>query len=292
MSLSIHTSFASLLTQTSLSKTNRTLSVNQQRLGSGFRINSAADDAAGLQIASRLSTQSRGMGIAMRNVTDATALLATGEGAFNEMTAILDRMKELSTQSATDNNSPASRTAMQSEFDNLGKELANVMTNTANNGEQLFGLDGGTGKFGLGPVIFQIGATSAEVLSFDVSAATKALATAIEGVTAAYKTPATPGVEINTQATANATIDKIAAVLDSIGAVRGEFGSNINRLNHTNNNLANMKDNTDIAHGNIMDADFALESSLQSKNTMLLQSGISMLKQTSQMPQLIMSLLS
>ena len=94
MALSIHTNYSSLITQTNLSKTNNALGTNQQRLGTGFRINSAADDAAGLQIATRLNAQSRGMDVAIRNTSDAVSLLQTAEGAFSEMTDIVQRMKD------------------------------------------------------------------------------------------------------------------------------------------------------------------------------------------------------
>jgi flagellin len=277
-----------MITQTNLNKTNAALGTNQQRLGTGLRINSAADDAAGLQIATRLNAQSRGMETAMRNVSDASSLLQTADGAFGEMTDIVQRMKDLATQSANGTNSQADRDSLQTEYDELGRELDNIMSNTSYAGESLFGNDGTTGKFGAS-VDFQIGASSAEQLSLDVSTGVSGLAGSVSGVSSAYN--GTAGTEISTGAGAAAAIDDLTAVLDDIGALRGQFGANINRLAHTSNNLANMKDNTDMARGRIMDADFAAESAGMSKNSMLLQSGISMLKQTSQMPSMVMSLL-
>jgi len=290
MALSIHTNYSSLITQTNLGKTNNALGTNQQRLGTGFRINSAADDAAGLQIATRLNAQSRGMDVAMRNTSDAVSLLQTAEGAFSEMTDIVQRMKDLATQSSNGTNAQADRDALQAEYDELGKELANIMTNTSYAGDALFGLDGTTGKFGAA-VTFQIGATTAETLELDASTQSAALGTALAGLSSNYTTPGTAGTEIATAAGANTFIDTINTALDDIGAMRAAFGANINRLNHTANNLANMKDNTDMAKGRIMDADFAKESANMSKNSMLMQSGISMLKQAGQMPGMVMSLL-
>src|SRR5690606_34466570 len=130
MALSIHTNYSSLVTNTALNKSNNALATNQQRLGTGLRINSAADDAAGLQIATRLNAQSRGMSMAMRNTNDGASLLQTAEGAFSEMTDIMQRMKDLATQAANDTNSGADRTAMQSEFDELAKEIKNILGNT------------------------------------------------------------------------------------------------------------------------------------------------------------------
>ncbi|QGZ29344.1 lateral flagellin LafA [Stutzerimonas stutzeri] len=279
MALSIHTNYSALTTNTALNKSNNALATNQQRLGTGLRINSAADDAAGLQIATRLNAQSRGMGVAMRNVGDSISLLQTAEGALNEMTDIMQRMKDLSTQAANDTNSAEDRTAIQAEFTALSTEMANIFDNTAYAGEALFG----AGKFGAGAVTFQIGASTAETLELDVADKTDALDSLLG-------TDITT-LDITTQAGANGAIDTLASALDSIGSLRADFGANINRLNHTSNNLANMKDNTEMAKGRIMDADFAVESANMSKNSMLMQSGISMLKQAGQMPGMVMGLL-
>ncbi|MGE8505511.1 MAG: lateral flagellin LafA [Pseudomonas sp.] len=277
MALSIHTNYSSLVTQTNLGKTNNALGTNQQRLGTGMRINSAADDAAGLQIATRLNAQSRGMDVAMRNTGDAISLLQTAEGAFNETTDILQRMKDLATQAANDTNSADDRTSLQSEFDELAKEITNIFNNTKYAGEALF-----TGKLA-DAVSFQIGSSSAETLSFDVSTDLGTLDTTLNTTVT--------GLTLDTAANAGAAMTALEGALDDVGAMRASFGANINRLNHTSNNLANMKDNTDMAKGRIMDADFAKESANMTKNSMLMQSGISMLKQAGQMPGMVMSLL-
>ncbi|CAM3918083.1 lateral flagellin LafA [Ectopseudomonas alcaliphila] len=302
MALSIHTNYSSLVTQTNLGKTNNALGTNQQRLGTGLRINSAADDAAGLQIATRLNAQSRGMDVAMRNTGDAISLLQTAEGAFSEMTDIVQRMKDLATQASNATNSGADLIALQNEYDELGKEMANIVKNTKYAGENLFSdgttVTGAGGKLSAA-VNFQIGSSSAETLELDASAKLTALGTALAGISDTYTTPGTPGTELAstqdpttaTNATANAMIDTLSNALDDIGALRAQFGANINRLNHTANNLGNMKDNTDMAKGRIMDADFAKESANMTKNSMLMQSGISMLKQAGQMPGMVMSLL-
>ena len=277
MALSIHTNYSSLVTQTNLGKTNNALGTNQQRLGTGMRINSAADDAAGLQIATRLNAQSRGMDVAMRNTGDAISLLQTAEGAFNETTDILQRMKDLATQAANDTNSADDRTSLQSEFDELAKEITNIFNNTKYAGEALF-----TGKLAAA-VSFQIGSSSAETLSFDVSTDLGTLNTTLNtDVTA---------LTLDSATNAGAAMTALEGALDDVGAMRASFGANINRLNHTSNNLANMKDNTDMAKGRIVDADFAKESANMTKNSMLMQSGISMLKQAGQMPGMVMSLL-
>lgn len=277
MSLSIHTNYAALVTQNSLNRFNAALSTTQQRLGTGLRINSAADDAAGLQIATRLNANIRGMTVAIRNTSDGISLLQTAEGAFKEMTDIVLRMKDLATQAASDTNGDADRTALQAEVDQLTEELNNILNNTKYAGEALFN----GGKFE-DQVSLQIGASSAETLDIDVSGTLANLISTIEDFSSADLSDATG---------ARAAMDDFESALDDIGALRAEFGAYINRLTHTSNNLRNMTDNTEMAKGRIMDADFALESANLSKNSMLLQSGISMLRQASQMPSLIMGLL-
>lgn len=278
MALSIQTNYSSLITQTSLSKTNGLLATSQQRLGTGLRINSAADDAAGLQIATRLNAQTRGMGVAMRNTSDAVSLLQTGEGAFSEATDILQRMKDLATQSANGTNSTKDLDALKSEYDELGKELTNIITNTKYAGDSLFAAGGKLAA----DIKFQIGSDSAETMTVaaadtDIAATVTSLGTTVQA--------------LDPKAAAGAAIDGLNAALDQVGKTRAAFGAAINRLGHTSNNLANMKDNTDMAKGRIMDADFASESANMTKNSMLMQSGISMLKQAGQMPSMIMGLL-
>jgi flagellin len=278
MALSIHTNYSALVTNTALNKSNNALATNQQRLGTGLRINSAADDAAGLQIATRLNAQSRGMGVASRNAQDAISMMQTAEGALSEFSDIVLRMKDLATQGANGTNGDDEYTALDGEFQALAEELTNIIDNTSyGSGTTL--LDAG-GKFGAGAVTFQIGASALETMDVNVSTELAAIATAI----------GTPGA-ITDQATASTAIGAMDDLLADVGAARAGFGANINRLNHTINNLANMKDNTEMAKGRIMDADFAMESANMSKNSMLMQSGISMLKQAGQMPGMVMGLL-
>lgn len=242
------------------------------------------------------------MGVAMRNTGDATSMLQTAEGAFSEMTDIVQRMKDLTTQGANGTNSGSDLISLQAEFDELGKELANIVKNTRYAGETLFSngtaVDGTVGKFSAA-VSFQIGASQAETLSFDATAALTKITGSLAAAADTYSVPGTPGTEIaSTQVAATAvntnagaTITLLETALNDLGSMRAKFGSTINRLNHVNNNLANMKDNTDMAKGRIMDADFAIESANMSKNSMLMQSGISMLKQAGQMPGMVMGLL-
>ncbi|WP_027589639.1 flagellin [Pseudomonas sp. RL] len=281
MAISIHTNYAALLTQTNMAKSNTALGVSQQRLGTGFRVNSAADDAAGLQIATRLNAQARGQSVAQRNAQDGISLLQTAEGALNEFSNIVLRMKDLASQSANGTNSDDDRAALDAEFTELAAELENIISNTSYGADNpLF--SGATAKLGTA-LTLQIGSSTAESTDVDVS-------TQIGDITSNTVIGGASGA-INTLAAANTMIDTLDDLLADVGTARGALGANINRLNHTINNLANMADNTNTAMGRIMDTDFAAESTKMTKQNMLMQSSVAMLKQTSQMGGLALSLL-
>lgn len=279
MSLSIFTSASSMASTNALNKSNSMLSTAMERLGTGKRINSAADDAAGLQIATRLQGQSNGMTVAKRNISDATAMLQTAEGSFDEVTNILYRMKDLATQSANDTNTQKDRDSLQAEYSELNKELDNIMSNTSYGGENLLSASGKLSK----SMSFQIGSSAGETLKLD-------LKTSLTAVSGAMTTVS--GLTLNATASgSNAAITQIQDALDTVGSMRSSLGANINRLGHTAANLANMQDNTNLALGNIQDADFASEASTMTRNQMLAQTSMSMLKQSNSMSGMVMSLL-
>ncbi|CAM4338331.1 Flagellin [compost metagenome] len=281
MALSIFTNASSMASTNALNKSNSMLSTAMERLGTGKRINSAADDAAGLQIATRLQGQSNGMAVAQRNISDATALMQTAEGAFDEVSNIMYRMKDLATQAANDTNGTEDRAALQSEMDELNAELTNIMDNTKYAGENLFGT---TGKFSK-EMNFQIGASQGENLKVDVK-------TELDNVTGASGMGALKTADaLTTVSGAQAMITSVEGAISEVGTLRSKLGANINRLGHTAANLANMKDNTDLALGNIRDADFASEASSMTRNQMLAQTSMSMLKQSNSMSGMVMSLL-
>ncbi|MYM96790.1 flagellin N-terminal helical domain-containing protein [Duganella vulcania] len=300
--LSLHTNAAALSAQNSISRTQMSLSTSQTRLSTGFRVNSAMDDAAGLQIATRLKAQSSGMAMAMRNTQNSISMLQTAEGAFDEVTTMLTRMKDLATQAADASSTAKDQAALQSEFDALGSELNNVMKNTTFGGAKL--LDGGTIASAM---TFQIGATKSETMSIDLSTAMTALTgTALANVSARYAaggsavgseisdgTDGTAAGATNTtgQTNANNAIDTITTAIDQVGGVRSSLGAAANRLDHVYNNLSNISTNTKAATGRIMDTDFASESSNMTSSQMLLQAGTAMLKQSNSTSSLVMSLL-
>ncbi|MDE4081008.1 MULTISPECIES: flagellin [Enterobacter cloacae complex] len=296
MSFSIFTSSSSMASTNAMNKANNMLSTAMERLGTGKRINSAADDAAGLQIATRLQGQTNGMDVAKRNIADATALLQTSEGAFDEVSNIMYRMKDLATQAANDTNTQKDRDAINSELNDLNAELGNIMNNTSYAGDKLFGASGKFSK----ELNFQIGSSTDETMKINLSAELGAsgagalttsggLFSTIQGTASAVN--ASGKLELTDAESAKALMSSLETTLDQVGAVRSKMGASINRLSHTAANLANMKDNTDLALSNIRDADMASEASSMTRNQMLAQTSMSMLKQSNSMSGMVMSLL-
>jgi flagellin len=291
--LSLHTNVASLSAQTSLSKTQNSLSTSMTRLSTGYRINSSMDDAAGLQIATRLKAQSSGMAVAMRNTQNSISLMQTADGALSEVNNILTRMKDLATQAADGSSSSDDKTAMDSEYNSLTDELSNIFSNTSFGGTKLLSADG---KLSTG-VTFQIGADSSETMTADFSTelskvtGTDGIAGANADFSASGSTTSTGTVLSGTTTGANSAIGSLNTAIDAVSTLRSKLGAVSNRLDHVYNNLSNISSNTQAAAGRIMDVDFATESSSMTSNQMLMQAGTAMLKQTNSMSSMVMSLL-
>ncbi|EGU19855.1 lateral flagellin LafA [Vibrio mimicus SX-4] len=285
----MHTNYASLVTQNTLGATGNLLNTAMERLSTGYRINSAADDAAGLQISTRLESQTRGMKVAMRNAQDGISMMQTAEGAMDEMTNIIYRMKDLATQASNGSASKADKAALNKEYQQLNDELVNIKTSTNFGGQKLFDSTG----FAAGPVNIQIGTKAGDLLSIDVSKEIK------EGISKSIGDAGKYALgKIDTEQGAQAALTKLTGptgdegLLAQIGSVRSSFGANINRLDHTIVNLGNMVENTSAAKGRITDTDFAVETSNMTKNQLLMQAGTSVLTKTNQLPTMAISLLN
>lgn len=281
MSLSVQTSYASLVTQSSLSSANDKLTTAMERLSTGYQVNSSADDAAGLSIATRMQSSSDGMSVAMDNVDDASSMLSTADGALDEMTDIVGRMKDLATSAANGTYSSSDVSAMNDEYSELASQLGDIMSNTSYGGSSL--LDTTTGSEGklanTDGVTFQVGASSAETLSIDISSKLSAVQSGIDNAGTL------------TASGASATIDSMETLLENVTDTRSSLGASMNRLDYASENLTNMQENTDTAIGNIMDADYASETAEMSKQELLEQAGMSVLSGVSQMQSLITNLL-
>ncbi|MDO6667274.1 flagellin, partial [Colwellia sp. 2_MG-2023] len=245
------------------------------------------DDAAGLQIASRLNAQVKGQEAGIYNGNNAMSMMQTAEGAFDEMTNIAYRMKELATQGASDANGTTEWAAQSAEYAALTAELNSIVDNTSFGGTKL--LDGG--KFDAA-VKFQVGSSTAETLDVDITAAFDGSAgsvdAAIDGIEASGGTAGT----FENVGEAQAHLALVDTLIAGIGSARSALGASMNRLEHTMTNVTNMKENTQAASSTLMDADFAAETSNMTKQQLLMNSGISVLSTANSTTQMIGSLLN
>lgn len=267
--LGVQTNLLSMNVQRNLVNVNRDIMQSTQRLSSGYRINSAKDDASGLILASRFETQIRGMNVAARNTNDAISLVQTAEGATNTMTEILQRMREIAVSASSDSNDDDARTALDSEFQQLKSELDRIVTSTSFNGEDIIGT-------GAGAKVFQVGANSGDTISIT----TTDLSTLNDGIG-----------DVTSQVTADASIGTIDTALDTINAQRTTYGAVNSRLEYTAKNLGNMVEQASSAKSRIMDTDYAAESARLAKAQILQQVGVAMLGQANMSAQSVLSLL-
>ncbi len=273
MAFTINTNVASLNAQRNLGKSQNLLNRSMQRLSSGLRINSAKDDAAGLAISDRMTSQIRGLNQAVRNANDGISLAQTAEGALQESTNALQRMRELAVQASNGTNSTADRTSLQQEFNQLQQEIQRVATTTQFNGKNI--LNGS-----MKSAIFQVGANKGQTVTFSIAAASVGKL----GVNSAT-------ISIGTFADAQKAISAVDGAVGCIDKLRGKLGAVQNRFESTISNLANISENLSAARSRILDADIAQETSNMTKMNILQQAGVSILSQANQSPNLALSLL-
>ncbi|HDX8375996.1 flagellin A [Aeromonas dhakensis] len=301
MGLYINTNVSSLNAQRNLMNTNKSLDTSYTRLASGLRINSAKDDAAGLQISNRLTSQINGLDQGNRNANDGISVAQTAEGAMDEITSMLQRMRTLSQQSANGSNNTDDRTALQQEYTQLMTEIDRVSKDTTFGGQNL--LNGGyVGSF-------QVGADAGQTITFrmttafsisGMASATKGNATVTTTTTgepysvakSSSGTVTTTSIGSITTAkdaqSAMANLDYMIKVVDS---KRAELGAVQNRFDSTIRNQANVSENVSAARSRIRDADFATETANLTKQNILQQAASTILSQANQRPQSALSLL-
>ena len=242
-----------------------------EKLSSGYRINRAADDAAGLSISEKLRSQIRGLDKAASNSQDGISLVQVAEGALNETHSILQRMNELATQAANDTNTSSDRDALQQEMDQLTSEIDRIRSTTQFNSMNL--LDGTFTGMRL-----QVGALSGQSISISI---TNMNASTLK----------VSGLKVSSFSAAGAAMASIQAAINSVSNMRSKLGAIQNRLEHTINNLQTTSENTSAAESRIRDVDMATEMVEYSKNNILAQAGQSMLAQANQATQGVLSLL-
>ena len=278
MSLFVNTNVSSINAQRQLFDVNDRLNTSFERLSSGFRINSAADDAAGLQISDRLTSQVQGLNQAVRNANDAISLSQTAEGALSEVTTSLQRIRTLAVQSQNGINSSADRQALQKEVSALRTEISRIATDTQFGNVNI--LDGNFSAK------FLVGANAGQTISVNLSSTNLG---SISGFSATGLGITTN--DVSTAAGASSLLSGIDAAISGIGAVRADLGALQNRFQSTIRNLSNISEKLSSARSQIRDTDFATETAELTRNQIIQQASVSVLSQANQRPQTALSLL-
>ena len=309
----INTNTAATLTANALTKNERAMSQTMERLSTGSRINSASDDAAGLAISSKMTSQINGLNMAVRNANDAISMIQTVDGAVVEITSMLQRMRELTVQAASETNTVADKAALNTEFQALDDEIDRIATNTQFNGTKV--MDGS-----LGAVAFQVGANASQTISvtfadfqtnFGATEASESgvdanssadldIFTNLDRATAGNDSNAGNGTDeaidldgqvITNGATHSDVLNRLDEALERVNEHRATLGATINRLEYAADNLANVSQNTSASRSRIQDADYAAETTELARTQIIQQAGTAMLSQANQQAQSVLALL-
>jgi len=273
MSMFVNTNVSSLNAQRQLFNSGSQLNVSFERLSSGFRINRASDDAAGLQITDRMSSQIQGLNQAVRNANDAISLTQTAEGAMQEITSSLQRIRQLAVQSQNGINTSADRAALQKEVSALKTEISRIGTTT-----QFAGVNLLQGDYS---AAFLVGANGGQTISVNLS---RSGGFGASGLSIGSLTVATAS-------DASAALTSIDAAISTIGGTRADLGALQNRFQSTIRNLSNIVENVSGARSRIKDTDFATETAELTRNQIIQQASTTILSQANQRPQSALSLL-
>ena len=304
MASTINTNVTSLIAQRNLSNSQNSLATTMARLSSGLRVNSAKDDAAGLAIAERMSSQVRGMNVAVRNANDGISMAQTAEGALGKSSDILQRMRELAVQAANASNSDTDKESLDNEFDQLSKEVQRVFSSTTYNSRTILAKDAGD-------QVFQVGANTTADNQITITTEDMSGAQAITDVTGKAAVAAGNGLDgvagtaDDTAAVAAvprsvitgdaedilAVIDKIDAAINFVSSERSVLGAAQSRFENAISYLQISSENQSASRSRIMDADYASETAALSRAQILSQAGSAMLAQANQQPQSVLALL-
>ncbi len=268
----INTNINALTAQASIARTDQQMSVAMQELSTGLRINSAKDDAAGMAISTRMTAQINGLNQAVRNAQDGISMVQTADGAYTEVTNMLQRMRELSVQAANDTLSSTDRTNIQTEYNALSTQIDAIGTNTTWNGKKILNSD--AGDFNI-----QTGAASSDTTNVTIHAFVDTVGTAVSGG------------DLSSATNAQSAIDTIDTAMDTINSERATLGASINSLQYTINSLTNTSTNMSASRSRIQDTDFSQATAELARTQIIKQASTAMLAQANQQPQSVLSLL-
>ena len=286
----VNTNLAASIAQAALVRNERDLSTAMEQLSTGKKINSAADNASGLAISTRMTSQIRGLDQAVRNANDAISMISTAEGALDEITAMLQRMRELGVQAGTGTTSRQDRDYLNQEYTHLLAEIERVSANTQWNGRDI--LDGNAAGSGQGTsVAFQVGMNPSQTISVgfgDFTSAGNGVMTSLNGFTL---NSGSSSIASSITAASN-VITAADVALEAVSTQRATFGAVSNRLTHAIDNLTNVKTEAEAARSRILDTDYAQSTSELARTQIIQQAGTAMLAQANQLPSTVLALLS
>ncbi|MDA0651301.1 MAG: flagellin [Proteobacteria bacterium] len=292
----VNTNISASLAQASLAKNERALSKAMEQLSTGRKINTAADDAAGLAISTRMSSQIIGLEQSIQNASDAISMIQTAESALDEMTNMLLRMRELALQASNGTGSVADRNYLQDEFTRLQDEIDRIANNTEWNGRAV--LNGNAGGTDVQSVSFQVGGNAGQTISVDFGYMVGGgLAVGASGGAPASGGVALSGIAISgattaaAQTAASAAMTAIDLAIENISNQRASFGATVNQLTHSIDNLTQVSINAESTRSRIMDTDYARSTSELAKAQIIQQAGTAMLAQANQLPASVLDLL-
>jgi len=286
----VNTNIGASVAQQALVRNERAMSAAMEQLSTGKKINSAADDAAGLAISSRMTAQIRGLDQAVRNANDGISMVNTAEGAMIEVTAMLQRMREITVQSANGTTDSADRSYLNKEYQALATEIQRVATNTQWNGRDI--LTGDAASTGNSAVSFQVGANGGQTISVtigDISSTGNTTFAALQSSGASGSIATTTAASAQTVATS--TLTAIDAAITDISEKRADLGAGSNQLTHAVDNLTSIKINAEESRSRILDTDYAQATSELARTQIIQQAGTAMLAQANQLPQTVLALL-
>jgi flagellin len=282
----VNTNVSASIAQAALARNERALGSAMEQLSTGRKINSAADNASGLAISTRMTSQIRGLDQAVRNANDATSMISTAEGALDEITAMLQRMRELAVQAGTGTTSSEDRSYLNQEYTNLLAEVERISANTQWNGREI--LEGNAAGSGAGSAVsFQVGMNPNQVISVTFgNMASDATMLSLNGFNLSTPT-ATSAVQAASQVITAADV-----ALEAVSTQRATFGAVSNRLTHAVDNLTNVRTQAEGARSRILDTDYAQSTSELARTQIIQQAATAMLAQANQLPATVLALLS
>ena len=283
----VNTNANASIAQNALARNERAMNTAMERLSTGQRINSASDDAAGLAIGSRMTSQIRGLETGIRNANDAISMVSTADGALIEVTNMLQRMRELALQASNGTTTAADRSYLSSEYANLLSEIDRIAENTQWNGMTILNHTTAASS----TFKYQVGANGGQTIDVNFGDFTNTASGVFAGLATGSHATLVAATTASAITGGTSAVGLIDAAITAVNSQRATFGAAMNQLTYAVDNLSNVKVNAEASRSRIMDADYAAETSELARTQIISQAGTAMLAQANQLPQTVLSLL-